>query len=253
MHITVGKSLADKTLLKKLGISQEDIGLIQKSFMFGDSRIRSGETAFKKLNYDELKKIMLTQPKTSSQKEMIDFARENTGLYITKLEGNLTSAVADLYKQSQMKIISDTIVDGIGSVSSTSEVVTKLRDRTEDCKRDWHRVAQTEMWNAKLQGEANAILKGSSPLTDKGAETLVYKRPAPDACPHCIKLYLEPGTLKPRVFKLSELMKNGTNYGLKTADWKACLGTLHPNCACTLNVMPPGFKFDDNGDLVPED
>ena len=117
-------------------------------------------------------------------------------------------------------------------------------------KRDWHRVVNTEVWDAKLQGETNAILSGNSPFSSDKEETMVYKRPAPDCCPVCKKLYLEKDGVTPKVFKLADLLSNGTNFGRKQGDWVATLGTVHPNCQCTLNVKPKDTKFDKDGNLV---
>ena len=64
--------------------------------------------------------------------------------------------------------------------------------------------------------------------------------------------YTRTDVQTPKVFKMSELIANGDNYGLKQADWKPVVGTIHPNCMCPLNVMPPGTKFDSQGNLVPD-
>ena len=47
------------------------------------------------------------------------------------------------------------------------------------------------------------LLALSSFAADKD-EQLVYKRPNPDACQHCKRVYLTDG-ITPRVFKLSDL------------------------------------------------
>lgn len=50
-------------------------------------------------------------------------------------------------------------------------------------------------------------------------------------CKHCIQLYTTEGIgSKPREFKLSSLIANGNNIGVKVKDWKATLGPVHPFC-----------------------
>ena len=133
---------------------------------------------------------------------------------------------------------------------SKGQWIQQLRDTTKDMERDWHRVVQTELWDAKLHGEAHAIMSGDSPFSSDKGETLVYKRPAPDCCPVSKKLYLEKDGVTPKVFKLSELMANGNNMGSKQNDWLPTLGTVHPFCQCTLGVKPKDAEFDKDGNLV---
>jgi hypothetical protein len=66
-------------------------------------------------------------------------------------------------------------------------------------------------------------------------------------CKKCHGLYLNVnGT--PKVFKMSELIANGSNYGKKAADWKPCLTSLHPNCRCLLSEVSPGWGFRSGSD-----
>lgn len=65
-------------------------------------------------------------------------------------------------------------------------------------------------------------------------------------CRHCIKLYLTNGIgSQPIVFKLADLQANGDNIGLKVADWKATVGSIHPWCRCTLQYLPKGFVWNE--------
>lgn len=69
-------------------------------------------------------------------------------------------------------------------------------------------------------------------------------------CKHCKKAYLMEDEVTPRVFRLSDLKANGSNYGLKTADWVPTLGSLHPNCRCSLSEIPQGFGFKENSSTL---
>lgn len=68
-------------------------------------------------------------------------------------------------------------------------------------------------------------------------------------CSHCQRLYNGPNG--PRVFKLSTLEANGTNVGRKANDWLAVIGSTHPNCQCVPIRVPPGWGWDEFGDMVP--
>ena len=108
------------------------------------------------------------------------------------------------------------------------------------------------MWDAKLQGEAESIIQGNSPISDDKGDTLVYKRPASDACAKCKQLYLESDGVTPKIFKMSDLLSKGTNYGKRQSDWVPTLGVIHPNCMCSLNIMTKNTQFDKGGNLVPK-
>ncbi len=62
-------------------------------------------------------------------------------------------------------------------------------------------------------------------------------------CPDCRRLFLEDGA--PRVFPLSELRANGTNVGVKRANWKPVLGPVHPWC------LPEGQQVRTREGSVP--
>lgn len=252
MMLTTGEGTVDKALLKKLKIPAELRDLLTKSFKYGKSRISMGDVV-KKLDSKELQTALDRMKLSNNQKATIEFSKVQTGNYITGLENKINSTIASSLAGNNLATIRSVITEGLSESSSLYGVVSELREKTEDWNRDWYRVAQTEMWNAKVQGEVQAILDNESPFTSEGSESLVFKRPAWNACPHCVKHYLVPGTQKPRVFKLSEILQNGTNYNRKTGEWKPVVGVMHPNCLCTLSVMPKGFTFDEDGDLIPEE
>ncbi|RYF12454.1 MAG: hypothetical protein EOO40_01235, partial [Deltaproteobacteria bacterium] len=56
----------------------------------------------------------------------------------------------------------------------------------------------------------------------------------------------------PRIFTLSQLEANGSNYGRKAADLRAVIGPIHPNCQCAVVPVPKGWGFDASHELVPD-
>lgn len=127
--------------------------------------------------------------------------------------------------------------------TSRRQLRSRLLELTQDGARDWQRIAETESQRAHDMGVAMDI------ATRHGGEAQVYKRPAPNACPKCVKAYTVDGTV-PRLFALGELAANGTNQGRKAVEWVPTLGPMHPWCACALRHMPPNMTFDSQGRLA---
>lgn len=252
MQIMIGDGSPSPSLMRKLKLPKEITDLVTTAYQYG----RLGVIKNKKLSdmsAEEVSKLMKTIKLTPAQKRAIDYSKIAAQQSIDSLTQRLTSSIITMAIQSDITMYSavkEIVPEALENDTPRYKVIQQLREKTGDMYRDWHRVAHTEMWNAKLQGEAEAIINNESPLSKDGADTLVYKKPAWNACPMCKKLYLMPDGVTPRVFKMSELLKNGTNYGKKQADWKPVMGTLHPNCLCTLNVKPPDTEFDQQGNLV---
>lgn len=252
MQIMVGDGSPSPSLMKKLNLPKEITDLVTTAYQYG----RLGVIKNKKLSdmsAEEVSKLMKTIKLTPAQKRSIDYSKIAAQQSIDSLTQRLTSSIITMAIQSDITMYSavkEIVPEALENNTPRYKVIQQLREKTGDMYRDWHRVAHTEMWNAKLQGEAEAIINNESPLSKDGADTLVYKKPAWNACPMCKKLYLMPDGVTPRVFKMSELLKNGTNYGKKQADWQPTVGVLHPSCMCPINVMPKNTEFDQQGNLV---
>lgn len=253
MLITGGKKKVDPELVKKLGLPKEISDLITTSYLYGKLSIVQGKD-LSNMTVADIDILLKDLKLTTSQRQSIAYLKTKTQMSIDSLQSKIIGTVISQSIQDQLSMytaVQEVIPEAIEENLDRYEVIEQLREKTQDWERDWHRVATTEMWDAKINGEANAIIDGESPLSDSGSDTIVYKRPSPVACKQCIKHYLEPDGITPKLFKLSDLMANGTNYGKKVADWKPTLGTLHPNCICPLSIMPAGYKFDDKGEVVP--
>ena len=252
MQIVVGDGHPSPQLLKKLKLPKDITDLVTTSYQYGRLGVLKGidlSTMSEKDVDDLLRNLKLTK----AQQNSVEYAKVKAQESIDSLTQRITSNVITMAVQSDLAMwdaIKEVIPTALENDTPRYKVIQELREKTGDMERDWHRVAHTEMFDAKLQGEAEAILNNESPLSKKGAETLVYKKPAPNACAKCKQLYLERDGITPRVFKLSELLANGNNYGKKQADWVATLGVLHPNCLCVLNIMPDDTEFDSQGNLV---
>ena len=257
MQITAGggdgKSPSPE-MLKKLGLPKDVTDLITDSYKYGKMSTVAGKN-LEKMPEKDAQKLINDLKLTPAQRKSVEFAQVNAQTHLDSLQARITATTLSLAIQDQQNMyrtIKQVIPTAMANGTPRYKVIQQLREMSKDWERDWHRVAHTEMWNAKCTGEVQAMLDGESPLTSKGADTRVFKRPGPNACIMCKKLYLEKGTNKPKVFKLSELMANGTNYGLRQSDWKPVVGTVHPNCMCPLSVLPDGYHLNDAGTIEPD-
>lgn len=252
LQITTGDGKPSPRLLKKLKLPKVIADLITSSYRYGKITAVTGKDLSNTSSAD-VKKLLRQLSLTPSQQRSIDFMKIKAQQSIDSLTQKITTSVITSAIQSDLsmwKEVKQVIPNAIENNSLRYKVVQELRDKTQDMYRDWHRVAQTEMWSAKCQGEAEAILNKESPLSNKGAETIVYVKPSMNACQKCKQLYLESDRITPKTFLLSELMANGNNYGKKQADWLPCIPPLHPNCCCVMNVKPADTKFDAQGNLM---
>lgn len=252
MQIIVGDGHPSSALLRKLKLPQDIVDLITTSYKYGRLGILEGKD-LSNMSEEDVQKLLRKIKLTRSQERSVDYAKVKAQQSIDTLTQRITSNVITMAVQSDLSMweaVKEVIPAALENNTPRYKVIQQLREKTGDMERDWHRVAHSEMWNAKLQGEAEAIVNNESPMSRKGAETLVYKKPAHNACAKCKQLYLEKDGITPRVFKISELLANGDNYGKKQADWLPTLGILHPNCMCPINVMPDNTEFDSQGNLI---
>lgn len=164
-----------------------------------------------------------------------------------KYADNLTTIAIETEHETRKVLeagISEQISEGILHRETARKVASRLGDFSNDWARDLRRIAATEMEDAYQHGWASYYNATSGP------ETRVARLVDPDGCKDCLRLYTDGGT--PKIFLLSELEGNGTNYGLKRAQWQPVIGATHPWCNCRLVRVPSGFGFDESGRMVPE-
>ena len=142
--------------------------------------------------------------------------------------------------------IHDEILDGVVEQRSVKKITANIANQMENWGRDWGRIVETEHQDVFNVGRATYFMSEDD-------DPLVYFDVFPGACKHCIRLFLTAGIgSKPKVFKLSTLLANGTNYGVKAQNWKATIHPVHPFCRCDLRYVPKGYVWDDKkGEFVP--
>lgn len=237
----------DPALAKKLGIPQELQPLLERAHKRGQLEVKYENM---NLNPEEVERLTREIRPTNNPifKLTEESVEDGLNYQLDKFRQRVSSTTID-YLKKEFSVIDDVFKD---DRPRDSWLASELRKITRDSKQDWDMVVKTELMNSKNEGIAQAIIDGSSPYSNKGLETKVFKRPSPNACKHCRDLYLEKDDKTPKVFSLSELMANGTNYGKKVGEWQPVVGVTHPHCQCMIEVLPDGATFDKDGRMIYE-
>lgn len=191
--------------------------------------------------------------------EAHDYTRENlndkTKQYIEKLKletmTRLESIIRennDSYKMNALQNLdrADSL-DELMKESTLGRLKQKLRDASGEGARDWSRVAVTELSNAIGIASVDRIV--SNNVNSDLDEVYVYRVVVQDAktCKWCRRFY-EDSDGSPKVYKLSSLLSNGSNYGRKTDSWLPVIGATHPNERCSQVIeLKPGFALTSSG------
>lgn len=181
-------------------------------------------------------------PMSALERAEYEISRSMTYNTIKGLAHKITDNTRDMMlEQNRRNLIRETVSEAVKNRETVQEIVSRLGHKTGEWDRDWKRIAVTEMQNVYNLGKAAEIRR------KYGVDSLVFKDVFEGACRHCISLYLTDGIgSKPIVFKLSDLIANGTNVGRKVADWKPVVESTHPHCRCDLRQLPKGKVWDDD-------
>lgn len=227
---------------------------------FVQGRLAKTDMQMARMKPETFWEFMDVAPAQFSEAELdaIEAARTQIGHCITNIGMNLISDFEQATAEEAAKIrhyalstVQHEIGLGIARRKSNEQIQRRLEKKLGASERDWTLVVRTELHNAQEHGKALAIARA-------GADPFVYKVPRADACRFCRLLYLVGN--RPRIFRLSTLIKNGTNVGRKAnrpstsgkgaTEWKPVVGCTHPACQCELFELPEGRSFNDQGKLV---
>lgn len=131
--------------------------------------------------------------------------------------------------------------------STLHKLKQRLRDSSKDANRDWLRIATTELSNTIGAGSVDRIAHENKGK-DAG-EIYVYRIVVNDGalCKYCRRFYLDDDG-SPRVYRLSTLLGNGSNFGKKVADWQPVVNATHPNERCSQVIeLKRGWKVLPGG------
>lgn len=195
------------------------------------------------------------QAVTEVEREAVATLRARVGEHVRALSARLEEAAGRAMVDADDASRRRRLTGAAGSTPAAEEVVARVRKVAGVLRRDWLRVAHTELHNAAEEAKAIALAH-----RDPGRDPRVFKRPRASACAFCVLLYLKPDGVTPRVFRLSALLANGSNVDRRAGrptkssksrtQWRAVVGAVHPHCGCELSVLADGMGFDARGQLV---
>lgn len=191
---------------------------------------------------------------TEAEREAVALLRDRIGEHVRSLASRLEDAAAhamlDADDASRRRRLTRA-----PEQAPHQEVIESVRVAIAGLRREWVRVAHTELHNAAEEAKAIALAHRTP-----GRDPRVFKRTRADSCAFCRLLYLQPDGVTPRVFLLSALLSNGSNVGRRAGrpsrsgrsrtEWRAVVGAVHPFCTCELFVLPDGMGFDARGGMV---
>jgi hypothetical protein len=239
-------------ILRQAGINIQSIQNTPFDEMFRWGMLSSGlgnkkAAGMKYSQFESFLKSGQYLPLTQVEKTAVNIAKKQAANDIRGLGNRINAQTGQLLIEADQnqrrkyeKIITQETLKVIQNRGSISNLVSNLGTRTGDWARDFGRIADYVMTLAFEEGRAAQI------TSQYGIDSLVYKKVFHSACKKCIQLYLTNGFgSEPKVFKLSELYKNGSNIGRKADEWKPIIGSTHNWCRCMLTYVNPEYDWDE--------
>jgi len=269
MHVTfIGDQLGsdilteeDKNILKGFGIDWREkytaSGKMDEMFRLGMLAEALGQDITRGMPYSKLKKYLSSGnllPLTAAERNALTAAKFQAYNDIKGLGNRVSHDFSQVFVEVDQKLRAayETLIrteaeKAILLRKTSRELASVLRGKTLDWSRDFDRIADYIMHSALDSGIAQQILK------THGADAEVFKDVYPGACKQCIKAYLTAGIgSRPKIFKLRDILANGSNIGKKQDQWLPVIGPHHPWCRCTLQQKPMDTEWDDaNRDFKP--
>jgi hypothetical protein len=257
---TIGPEAVSDEEIRKLAEQGELDNIIRKddyfrlAYLLGKLRGTAGEDP-SNISVNQFKQNLSTNPPGLTQSDLlsIDHAKKNAANFIDGLKDNtekiMEGIIRDNNYEAQLEQLNETVRPALERLlregTNVRELVNDLRNKTNDIQTDWKRILVTELNKIHNRASINEIAhrnKGKS-----NDDILVYCIGPLDAftCSECIKFYHDGGSYK--IYRLSELKANGTNYGKKRTAWSASVPPLHVSCRHRLVELPQGFSLDENG------
>lgn len=198
------------------------------------------------------------KPEGHAHDYTVENINDKTKQYIEKLKLDVMTRVEgiirdnnDSYKMDALQNLERVdLLDELMKESTLGKLKQKLRDTSGDANRDWNRIAITEMSNAIGIASVDRIVSDN-----RGSdldEIYVFRITVKDAktCKWCRRFY-DDHDGSPKLYKLSSLLDNGSNYGKKTDSWLPVIGATHPNERCSQMVeLKPGYKLTHSGSVT---
>lgn len=248
-----------------------EMHMLRNAFVLG----RMAEAVEQGESFDQVMHLALQMPLKKPDLAAIAMAEQHAGIYIRNFAGDVATEAGKLWAKEQgervrqmaidfhrqtlhAKVLDQAAKEALGEeipekiASSWQQFASELHHSMEDKARDWQRIAYYELNNSEKQGQAHRLLEDDP-------DKLVYKVPLHTACAQCKNSYLLSDRKTPKLFRLQELMANGTNIGRKAHPTKGgkvvpggrpdgaeavkpVCGLMHPWCACLGPYEATGYE-----------
>lgn len=255
---------ADLQKLKAAGKLPMDVQVdaIKYAFVLGKLEALLTEAEWKGLQWDDLVNAA-SATHTDVENLQIEASELSAHTVLRGLEDDIRNGLYEslatvtqrtIDEAYVKEIVRDEVKVGVEMSRNFRAVAREMAEKTGEYKRNWHRVAVTEMHAARQNGTVSAILNKIDVYEyAEGEDSQVSVVPDAAACSDCKRIYLDQKG-NPRVFRLSELLGNsGSNY---VRPWrqnaKAVVPPLHPNCFCRIRYIPGGWGWEE-GKMVLKD
>jgi hypothetical protein len=242
----------DRQLLQSYGIDPDtlyspELSSIQTSFHFGMLAEALGAQETSTVTYPDLKEYIKNGnyiPINERQKAAVQSVKMQSFSSLKTMGGNIFSDVNnvlnDKTQAGQQEFLAQELKEGIDKRKTVTQIAHAIAEKTGDWGRNFDRIIETASQNAYEQGKVAEIQR-----RNPDRDPIVYKMPQGNACKHCIRLYLINGIgSQPILFKLSELIANGSNIGRKVDEWKPTVDAIHPHCRCPLFEYQEGYLWN---------
>lgn len=242
----------DKQLLQTYGINPDilyspELSSIQTSFHYGMLAEALGAQEASKISYPELKQYIKSGnyiPVSERHKAAVQSVKMQAFSSLKTMSGNIFSDVNGILTNKtqvgQQEFLAEELKQGLDKRQTVTQIAHEIARKTGDWGRNFDRIIETASQNAFEWGKVAEIQR-----RNPDRDPIVYKIPQTSACKHCIRLYLTNGLgSQPILFKLSELIANGSNIGRKVEDWKATVDAVHPHCRCPLFEYQEGYLWN---------
>ncbi len=250
------------TRVKKLPGELKELGLTDIAYQLGKLRSLVKIESYRGTTFSKVKNAQQADTHTPLEQKAIEYARTKSAEHIKGLADDIINGVfADLQasmdsaltEASIKEVVRDETTLALMENKSAEALADGLSTRLKVQHSDrWSKIAATELHNAKVQGEVQAIINkvGIYAVSD-GANSRVSVIPAQTCCEDCSRLYTEAdGT--PKIFLLADLIAAGSNadagvshkrQGKIHPNWKTTLPPVHPRCCCSVHYVPNGAEW----------
>lgn len=265
MMVTLGKDAIAPEEYEELRLygklPLESLDLVESSYLLGRLKSFMKSHEYKTVSYEKLKDEKKGAVYTESEKLAIEHARLTAASSLKHIADEITNGLYDsfgslsgqqLSVETIRGVVRSEVVSALEERSSAQELASSLASKFHSSRKDWLKVARTELHRAKMMGVSQAIANRLGPYASgDGPDSYVAVIPAAQCCEDCRFYFLDENG-NPRVFLLRSLLAAGSNSDPGTSHkktkglhvhWKATLPPLHPNCGCTVQYLPPGTGY----------